>query len=140
MEDVATPSINAELMARFVGQKVRLVCELDDCGDGSLIQARTSDKGLVTIQKEPRTPIPTSKYVEFIGIVVDEKTMREESHASYGDSFGESPKVCLAIPRLRENAAFDTMTPHARRPQHAQRVCRPHERQVLVDVQPGLRR
>lgn len=40
MEDVSTPSINAELMPRFVNQRVRLVVEIDNPGDGQTIVGR----------------------------------------------------------------------------------------------------
>lgn len=87
MEDVCTPSINAELMPRFLGQRVRLVCELEDPGDGITILAKTSDKASVTIQKDPRTNTPGTKYVEFIGTVIDARTLKEESNSNWGDSF-----------------------------------------------------
>ncbi|GAX82733.1 hypothetical protein CEUSTIGMA_g10159.t1 [Chlamydomonas eustigma] len=87
MEDIATPSINAELMIRYVGRRVRVVCELDNAGDGQTVQGRTSDKGVVQIQRDPRTAPPKTKYVEFIGTVVDPQTIREESNTNWGDNF-----------------------------------------------------
>ena len=80
----STPSINAQLLLSFVGQKVRdshhfefkcllafsslsfrldllraciqvrLVCELNGAGDGTTYQGKTSDQGMVVILREPR--------------------------------------------------------------------------------------
>ena len=54
MEDVATPSVNAALMASFIGRRVRLVCELDNLGDGQTLQAKAADKNIVVVQKASR--------------------------------------------------------------------------------------
>lgn len=51
MEDLSTPSINAGLMPKFLGRRVRLVCELDNLGDAQTYQAKTSDKLFVMVQK-----------------------------------------------------------------------------------------
>lgn len=99
MEDVATPSINAQMMPSYVGRRVRLVCELDGPGDGQTLTARTSDKGNVLILKDPRAGIPTTRYVEFIGTVEDGGRLREESNSTWGENFGErllgSMPACL---------------------------------------------
>eukprot|EP00955_Chlamydomonas_euryale_P016791 179286-Chlamydomonas_euryale.AAC.7 len=50
MEDRPTPSVNYELMGRFVGQKVRLVCEIDGPGDGSVIRGRCVRHGLCQVR------------------------------------------------------------------------------------------
>lgn len=88
-DDTSTPSINAALMPRFVGRRVRLVCELEDPGDGKTLAARASDKGAVSVVKDARAGLPTTKYAEFVGVVEAPGKLREESNTNWGDSFGE---------------------------------------------------
>lgn len=87
MEERPTPSVNYELMGRFVGQKVRLVCEIDGPGDGSIIRGRTSDNGNVTIQMDVRAGLPSTKFVEFIGTVVEPGVLKEDSSTDWGENF-----------------------------------------------------
>ncbi len=39
-------------------------------------------------QQDPRAGSPTTKFAEFIGTVLDPKTLREESNTNWGDNFG----------------------------------------------------
>lgn len=131
MEDVATPSVNAELMAGFIGRRVRLVCELDNLGDGQTLQAKAADKNIVVVQKarrichafdqdtfliaharlsethplslsqDARAGMPTTRFVEFVGTVVDANTLKEESNSSWGDNFGARERETILTPMRR---------------------------------------
>jgi len=40
-----------------------------------------------------KQPLPTSRYAEFIGIIVDNETMLEYTHTAFGDNFGGSDQT-----------------------------------------------
>jgi hypothetical protein len=42
---------------------------------------------MVTVKREQRSPFPTTKYVEFIGTVLDASTLQEDSNVCFGDNF-----------------------------------------------------
>ena len=39
--------------------------------------------------QDARAGMPTTRFVEFVGTVVDANTLREESNSNWGDNFGE---------------------------------------------------
>lgn len=67
--------------------QVRIICELDSVGDGQIYAGKTADGGKIIVRRDQRSPFPTTKFVEFIGMVLDGSTLQEESNSNFGDSF-----------------------------------------------------
>ena len=82
-----TPRVNYELMQRYVGRKVRLVCKVEEFA-GDTLKASSSDGQTVFIKPKQGSNYDTA-YVEIEGIVENGTTVQEESFTSFGDSFGK---------------------------------------------------
>ncbi|KAG9413192.1 60S acidic ribosomal protein P1-alpha 3 [Aphanomyces cochlioides] len=101
MSDAATaPRVNKAIMAQFVGRTVALVGSLESW-TGSMAVVKTSDGGLVTVHPQPGADysryrnqfnrksfmMPCSKFVEVIGLVQPDGSLKEYKCTSFGDDF-----------------------------------------------------
>jgi replication factor A3 len=80
-----TPRVNYELMQRYVGRKVRLVCKVEEFA-GDTLKASSCDGQTVFIKPKQGSNYDTA-FVEIEGIVENGTTVQEESFTSFGDSF-----------------------------------------------------
>ncbi|CAK4716886.1 hypothetical protein LEN26_018621 [Aphanomyces euteiches] len=86
MSDAATaPRVNKAIMAQFVGRTVALVGSLESW-TGSMAVVKTSDGGLVTVHPQPGADY-SSKFVEVIGLVQPDGSLKEYKCTSFGDDF-----------------------------------------------------
>ena len=83
-----TPRVNADIMQRYVGRKVRLVCKVDEFGEGGMLKATASDGKPVHIRPKQGSNYDTA-FVEVEGVVENATTVQEQSFTTFGDSFGE---------------------------------------------------
>ncbi|CAK4082254.1 unnamed protein product [Aphanomyces euteiches] len=72
-------------MAQFVGRTVALVGSLESW-TGSMAVVKTSDGGLVTVHPQPGADY-SSKFVEVIGLVQPDGSLKEYKCTSFGDDF-----------------------------------------------------
>mmetsp|Transcript_3372 Transcript_3372/g.7377 ORF Transcript_3372/g.7377 Transcript_3372/m.7377 type:complete len:110 (-) Transcript_3372:746-1075(-) len=82
-----TPRVNFEVMQRFIGKKVSVVGEIESTTPEGQIVLITSDKGRIHINTNPRAGPYDTKFLEFVGNVVDPRTLQEEEHTNFGDNF-----------------------------------------------------
>ncbi len=89
----STPRVNAGLMGRFVGQRVKLVGQVASV-NGSNLTLKTADEATVTVilAGDP----PADQFLEVEGTVESPNTVKEESHTGFGTSFGECRRRTLA--------------------------------------------
>jgi hypothetical protein len=85
--DNPVPRVNFGTMERHINQRVKLVCKVDQVGNGQVL-VTTPDNAQVTIITAPGQSPFTSLYAEVEGLVMDPKTIREEEHTDFGDNFG----------------------------------------------------
>ena len=108
-----TPRVNFDIMQRYVGRKVRLVCKVEEWSGDSL-KASTCDGQTVFIKPKQGSQYDTA-FVEIEGVVENNTTVQEDSYTPFGDSFGKnafllfpSPDLSLRVPRPpRTTAAAD---------------------------------
>eukprot|EP00798_Chlamydomonas_sp_ICE-L_P009934 gene9934-7804_t len=81
----STPRVNFEVMQRMVGKRVMLVGEVE-IAEPNRLTVKTSDQAKITVLTAPNAPYNT-KFVEFIGTVVDPTTLQEEDHIDVPDNF-----------------------------------------------------
>eukprot|EP00850_Spirogloea_muscicola_P014649 SM000106S13997 [mRNA] locus=s106:320265:320871:- [translate_table: standard] len=80
------PMVNADLMQRHAGRRVRTVIKvLRQPGDGT-VQGQAPDGAQITIRSSSGLAYPSS-YAEIIGLVEGDNVLREEAVTSFGDSF-----------------------------------------------------
>lgn len=82
-----TPRVNYELMQRYVGRKVRLVCKVEEFS-GDTIKGTTCDGQTVFIRPKQGSNYDTA-FVEIEGVVENGTTVQEEAYTTFGDSFGK---------------------------------------------------
>jgi hypothetical protein len=101
--DNPVPRVNFGTMERHINQRVKLVCKVDQVGNGQ-VQVTTPDGAHVTVITAPGQAPFTSLYAEVEGMVMDPKTIREEEHTDFGDNFGEQGRpagIARAHPAAR---------------------------------------
>ncbi|KAJ7287932.1 hypothetical protein O6H91_02G127800 [Diphasiastrum complanatum] len=84
-----SPMVNAEQMKRFVGRKVRSVLRFLKFEAGVLTGQSADNQQVVVRQVQIASPI--SQFVEVIGVVEGERTLRAEICTNFGDNFDLSP-------------------------------------------------
>ncbi|KAI8969783.1 replication factor A protein 3 [Trametes punicea] len=84
MADHRSPRVNKAMMARFKGQTVRLIGKVRSLRDDIAI-VESSDGGEVEV-KVPKSFQADSTYVEIIGQVADERTIKMMGHIPLGDN------------------------------------------------------
>ena len=47
--------------------------------------------------QDARAGMPTTRFVEFVGTVVDANTLREESNSNWGDNFGKKDRATVPM-------------------------------------------
>lgn len=88
--DITAPAIrvNFELMAQYIGKRVRLVGRVENGGvQNGILRVKAADEGLVQVLVHGA--VPQDMYVEIDGTVEAPDTIREESIVGYGNNFGE---------------------------------------------------
>jgi hypothetical protein len=85
--DNPVPRVNFSTMERHINQRVKLVCKVEQVGQGQVL-ATTPDNAQVTIITAPNQGPYNTLYVEVEGQVMDPKTIREEEHTNFGDDLG----------------------------------------------------
>lgn len=86
--DTSNPAVfvNAELLQFHVGRRVRAVMQVVRSDGAVVIGKSTDDKQLVVKGSPP--PAPLTTFVEVIGIVDSDKSIRAEMWTNFGDSIG----------------------------------------------------
>lgn len=82
------PRVNFEQMVNFIGQRVKLVGKVEGI-EGSVLKVKAADDGMVDVILKGAAP--QDMYVEIDGTVESPNSVREESHAGFGNNFGELP-------------------------------------------------
>ncbi|KAH9923936.1 replication factor A protein 3 [Epithele typhae] len=83
MTDHRSPRVNKALLAKYIGQTVRLVGKVISAnGDTAIVQA--SDEGQVEVQLLNAYE-HQSTYIEVIGTVRDERTIKMVAYVDMGD-------------------------------------------------------
>mmetsp|Transcript_26003 Transcript_26003/g.55632 ORF Transcript_26003/g.55632 Transcript_26003/m.55632 type:complete len:114 (-) Transcript_26003:81-422(-) len=80
-----TPRVNFDLMQRYVGRKVKLVCKVEEFS-GESVKVTTCDGQAVFVKPKQGSQYDTA-FVEIEGVVENNTTVQEESFTSFGDSF-----------------------------------------------------
>ena len=83
--DNPTPRVGATQLKNYINRKVLFVGKIESVDNG-LVNMQAPDGSRVNIQTNSHYEAP---FVEIEGVVVDPMTIREESHVSFGDNFGE---------------------------------------------------
>ncbi|ETW10175.1 hypothetical protein H310_00545 [Aphanomyces invadans] len=84
-ENAPAPRVNKAILAQFVGHTVSLVGSIESW-TGSQAVLKTSDNGFVTVHPQPGADY-SSKYVEVIGSVQPDGSLKEFKCTSFGDDF-----------------------------------------------------
>ncbi|KAJ1381164.1 hypothetical protein SESBI_45379 [Sesbania bispinosa] len=84
--DTSNPAVfvNAELLHFYVGRRVRAVMQVMRSDGVTVIGKSTDEKQLVVKGSPP--PAPLSTFVEVIGIVDRDKSIRAETWTNFGDA------------------------------------------------------
>lgn len=92
--DISSPAprVNFELMGNYIGKRVKLVGKVEGV-QGGILRVKAADEGMVEVLL--KGAVPADAYVEVDGIVESPNTIREESIAGFGNSFGK--KLYIAI-------------------------------------------
>ncbi|KAJ9513889.1 hypothetical protein QJQ45_020974 [Haematococcus lacustris] len=105
-----TPRVNFEAMQRYHGRRVLLVGELKSSGNGC-VTLRTSDDGEVTVLLNTASTEPwDAQYVEILGQVIDQRTVKEETHVNFGNNLGRRQQPA-ATPPLSAHCISVSMCP-----------------------------
>ena len=91
-----TPRVNFDIMQRYVGRKVRLVCKVEEWSGDSL-KASTCDGQTVFIKPKQGSQYDTA-FVEIEGVVENNTTVQEDSNTPFGDSFGKNAFLLFPSP------------------------------------------
>lgn len=85
--DTSNPSVlvNAELLGRYVGRKVRAVIQVIR-NDGTAVIGKSTDDRQLVVKGSPPSPLTT--FVEVIGIADGQSSIVADSWTNFGDSFG----------------------------------------------------
>ncbi|ESK91161.1 single-stranded dna binding protein 12k chain [Moniliophthora roreri MCA 2997] len=89
MSNETSPRVNSSMLPRFIGKKVRLPCKIltiNKTANRATVQA--SDGGDVEIQAFVEDP--GVAYIEVIGMVVDETTIKSVGVIKFGDNLDMS--------------------------------------------------
>ncbi|CAG8540800.1 9050_t:CDS:2, partial [Racocetra fulgida] len=80
-EILRSPRINSALCAKYRGETVRLI--------GKVLELEASDKGQVQVVLKPGqdAPLNPESYIEVIGRVNDDLSIKEYNHLSIGEPF-----------------------------------------------------
>ncbi|KAL1352100.1 hypothetical protein AAHE18_06G142400 [Arachis hypogaea] len=83
--DTSNPAVfvNAELLQFYVGRRVRAVMQVVRSEGGVVIGKSTDEKQLVV--KGPPPPAPLTNFVEVIGIVDNDRSIRAEIWTNFGN-------------------------------------------------------
>ncbi|MCL7028841.1 hypothetical protein MKW94_017943 [Papaver nudicaule] len=84
--DTSNPAVfvNAELLSKFVGRKVRAVVQVLRIEGGSIIGTSSDDRQLTIKGPLPQQPLTT--FVEVIGIAENGQSIRGEIFTNFGDN------------------------------------------------------
>ncbi|RPD56025.1 replication factor A protein 3 [Lentinus tigrinus ALCF2SS1-7] len=105
MADQRTPRVNKALMAKFRGQTVRVVAKLITLNDGRAI-VETSDGGEIEVSL-PRNEDLDCQYLEIIGKVEDERTLKMLGHVKFSDN--TDMKIWDQVVQIWHDAKFAHM-------------------------------
>ncbi|KAH7314896.1 hypothetical protein KP509_21G026100 [Ceratopteris richardii] len=83
------PLVNAELLKRYPGRRVRCVLKLVRAEGNSAFSGLTSDGMHVSVKQVP-SATSLSQYVEVIGVVDSDRSIRAEMCTNFGDNFDMS--------------------------------------------------
>ncbi|KAI5083936.1 hypothetical protein GOP47_0000105 [Adiantum capillus-veneris] len=86
--DTSNPAalVNAELLKRYVGRRVRCVVKVVRAEGNSAFAGLTSDSMHISIKQA--SPISSlSQFVEVIGVVDSDRSLRAEICTNFGDNF-----------------------------------------------------
>ncbi|KAJ7597717.1 hypothetical protein C8J56DRAFT_1021817 [Mycena floridula] len=87
VESSIVPRISSSLFPKFIGRPVRLPCKFLSWNQGKpLVEAGDGGRILITGNVESLAN-PESKFLEIVGNVVDDKTLRGLSLISLGNEF-----------------------------------------------------
>lgn len=89
--DNPTPRVGFAQLKNYVGRKVLFVGKIESIDNGQ-VYMQSPDGAKVVVQANSHYDAP---FVEVSGTVVDAMTIREESHVSFGENFGESA-ACIS--------------------------------------------
>ncbi|KAK4799847.1 hypothetical protein SAY86_025212 [Trapa natans] len=93
--DTSNPSVlvNADLLSRYVGRKVRTVIQVIRIDGTSVLGKSTDDRQLV-VKGSPPSSLTT--FVEVIGIADSQSSIAADSWTNFGDSFDTAShnKLC----------------------------------------------
>ncbi|XP_031380571.1 replication protein A 14 kDa subunit B-like [Punica granatum] len=84
--DTSNPAVlvNAELLGRYVGRKVRAVIQVIR-NDGAAVIGKSVDDKQLVVKGSPPSPLTT--FVEVIGIADSQSSITADSWTNFGDSF-----------------------------------------------------
>lgn len=78
--------VNAELLPFYVGRRVRTVMQVVRSDGVAVIGKSPDEKQMVVKGSAP--PAPLTSFVEVIGIVNSDKSIRAETWTNFGDAIG----------------------------------------------------
>ena len=133
----STPRVNFDLMQRYIGKKVKLVCQVrawprcpfcipPECQirpaaaplqlekvDANRAVVKTADGGTVYVTMK-QAPTFETQFVEFDGIVESPTTLTETYRTPFGNSFGEHSALLLCFTLSAwQNLPADAWLAHA---------------------------
>ncbi|KAK7030425.1 hypothetical protein VNI00_014169 [Paramarasmius palmivorus] len=86
--DDKSPPVNSSMLPKFLGKKVRLTCKVINVNEqASRATVQASDGGDVVVQFYGDLEIKNT-FIEVVGTVVDETTIKHEATINLGDELG----------------------------------------------------
>lgn len=83
--DATTPRINSSMLPNYIGRVVRISGKLISLQTDAVIES--TDGGQITVIVAPNSPIGSDTYLEIIGKVESENTIREMDTCNFGDNY-----------------------------------------------------
>ncbi|KAH9815589.1 replication factor A protein 3 [Melampsora americana] len=85
--DATTPRINSSMLPNFIGRVVRISGKLISCNFQSDAVIESCDGGQITVLVAQNSPIGTDSYLEIIGKVESDNTIREMDTCNFGEDY-----------------------------------------------------
>lgn len=81
--------VNSELLPFCVGRRVRTVIQVVR-SDGAVVIGKSPDEKQIIVKTSPDSPLPSplTAFVEVIGIVSSDKSIKAELWTNFGDEIG----------------------------------------------------
>lgn len=98
MADISNPRpmVNSKLLKNYMGRRVTTVVKVARTEGGNVV-GELPDGAPITVKQAPQHVAAQSQFMEVIGVVEGDRSLRAETCTSFGDNFGKTGAKTLSI-------------------------------------------